>query len=59
MSPEQTRPERSKTTTQQTSRYQITSGLRLHYGKLFRADDEICVFMCLTKTENEKAGGTL
>lgn len=30
-----------------------------HYGKLFRADDEICVFMCLTKTENEKARGTL
>lgn len=59
MSPEQTRAERLKTSTQQTSRYQITSGLRLHYGKLFCADDEICVFVCLTKTENEKARGTL
>lgn len=27
--------------------------LRLHYSKLFHAD-EICVFMCLTKTEKEK-----
>lgn len=53
-----TRPAQSKTSTEPTSRSQIPSGLPCHYSKIFHAD-EICVFVCLTKTEKEKARETL
>lgn len=47
-----TRPSRSKTSTEPVHRYQIPSGLPCHYSKLFYADD-IGVFMCLTDTEEK------
>lgn len=53
--PDQTstlKPER--TSAEQTSRFQITSGL-LHYGKLFHADGNMCIVYVSDKDRERKS----